>query len=220
MRVRDSGMPDVATWDGFFDPGAILDKLAFDDRADVVDFGCGYGTFTVAAAARTTGVVNAFDLDPEMVAATATRAASLGLMNVRAVRRDFDDAGTGLPDASVGYAMLFNVMHAEEPMPMLLEARRVLVPRGLLAVSLLAGALTVLPLAFAGSFTTFAVLATRASHEYGPAPEPLPDRRTGNVDLTVSSRTSMPSRAGSRRRCRRPPSSRGPAPDFSQASPR
>ena len=134
MRVRDSGMPDVATWDGFFDPGAILDKLAFDDRADVVDFGCGYGTFTVAAAARTTGVVNAFDLDPEMVAATATRAASLGLTNVRAVRRDFDDEGTGLPDASVGYAMLFNVMHAEEPMPMLLEARRVLVPRGLLAV--------------------------------------------------------------------------------------
>ena len=134
MRVRDSGMPDVATWDGFFDPGAILDKLAFDDRADVADFGCGYGTFTVAAAARTTGVVNAIDLDPEMVAATAARAASLGLVNVRAIQRDFDADGTGLPDASVGYAMLFNVLHAEKPMPMLREARRVLAPRGLLAV--------------------------------------------------------------------------------------
>jgi SAM-dependent methyltransferase len=134
MRVRDSGMPDVVTWDGFFDPRAILDKLAFDDRADVVDFGCGYGTFTVAAAARTTGVVTAVDLDPEMVAATAARAASLGLANVRAIQRDFDTAGTGLPDASVGYAMLFNVLHAEEPMPMLREAHRVLAPRGLLAV--------------------------------------------------------------------------------------
>ena len=134
MRVRDSGMPDVVTWDRFFDPGAILDKLAFDDRADVVDFGCGYGTFTVAAAARTTGVVAAIDLDPGMVAATAARAASLGLANVRAIQRDFDAEGTGLPDASVGYAMLFNVLHAEEPMPMLREARRVLAPRGLLAV--------------------------------------------------------------------------------------
>ena len=34
----------------------------------------------------------------------------------------------------------------------------------------------------------------------------------GTWTLTVSSRTSMPSRAGSRRRCRRPPWSRGPAP--------
>ena len=30
--------------------------------------------------------------------------------------------------------MLFNVMHAADPMPMLLEAHRVLAPRGLLAV--------------------------------------------------------------------------------------
>ena len=65
-----------------------------------------------------------------MVAATAARAASLGLANVRAIQRDFDAEGTGLPDASVGYAMLFNVLHAEEPMPMLREASRVLAPRG------------------------------------------------------------------------------------------
>ena len=134
MKVRDSGMPEVATWDGYFDPASILRKLAFDGSADVVDFGCGYGTFTVAAARLTTGVVHGIDLDPAMVAATAARAAALGLGNLRLVQRDFDAQGTALADASVGYAMLFNVLHAVDPMPMLREAARILQPGGKLAV--------------------------------------------------------------------------------------
>jgi len=134
MKVRDSGMPEVATWDGFFDPVSILRKLAFDRQADVVDFGCGYGTFSVAAARMTTGLVHAIDLDAAMVAATSARASALGLGNVKAVQRDFDAGGTGLPDASVGYAMLFNVLHAEDPMPMMREACRVLKPGGKFAV--------------------------------------------------------------------------------------
>jgi SAM-dependent methyltransferase len=135
MKVRDSGMPEAATWESFFDPRAILGKLAFDDpRADVVDFGCGHGTFAVAAARMTAGRVHALDLDPAMVAATAARAATLGLANLRAIERDFIDDGTGLPDASVGYAMLFNLLHAEDPMRLVLEARRVLRPGGRLAI--------------------------------------------------------------------------------------
>ena len=134
MKVRDSGMPDVATWEGFFDPVAVLGALAFDPGADVVDFGCGYGTFTVAAARLTSGIVYAVDVDPAMVAATSAGAAALGLVNVRVVKRDFDAAGVGLADASVGYAMLFNVLHAADPMPMIREACRVLRPGGKLAV--------------------------------------------------------------------------------------
>ena len=54
MKVRDSGMPDEATWERFFDARQILTELAFTDpKADVVDFGCGYGTFTAAAARLT-----------------------------------------------------------------------------------------------------------------------------------------------------------------------
>ena len=134
MKVRDSGMPAAATWDRFFDPGFILGQLAFDIRADVVDFGCGYGTFTVAAAARTTGTVHAIDVEAEMVELTLARARKLGLANVRGERRDFDTEGTGLRDASVSYAMLFNVLHAADPMPMLREACRVVKPSGRLAV--------------------------------------------------------------------------------------
>ena len=39
--------------------------------------------------------------------------------------------GTGLADAAVGYAMLFNILHIEDPVGLLQEARRVLAPGGL-----------------------------------------------------------------------------------------
>ena len=71
MKVRDSGMPDEEMWATFFDAGRILTKLGFDDpKTDVVEFGCGYGTFTLAAAARTRGTVFALDIEPAMIAAT------------------------------------------------------------------------------------------------------------------------------------------------------
>ncbi len=90
MKVRDSGMPDEKMWEGFFDACGILAQLDFTDhRADVVDFGCGYGTFTIAVARGTVGTVHALDFEPAMVKATATRAELFGLANVRVVRRDF-----------------------------------------------------------------------------------------------------------------------------------
>lgn len=135
MKVRDSGMPDEKLWESFFDARHILSVLAFDDpRSDVVDFGCGYGTFTIAAARLTTGTVHALDIEPEMVSATAAKARSFGLTNVRTVQRDFVADGTGLPDASVGYAMLFNILHAEDPLRLLREVHRVLRPGGRVGV--------------------------------------------------------------------------------------
>ena len=47
MKVRDSGMPVETDWEGFFDPRQVLAKLDFNEfETDVVDFGCGYGTFS------------------------------------------------------------------------------------------------------------------------------------------------------------------------------
>jgi SAM-dependent methyltransferase len=135
MKVRDSGMPDEAMWAQFFDARSILTTLDFSTtNADVVDFGCGYGTFTVAAARITSGTVYALDIDAEMIAATAAKAASFGLDNVRTIARDFVAEGTGLPNASADYAMLFNILHAEQPVELLREALRVLRPGGKAAV--------------------------------------------------------------------------------------
>jgi SAM-dependent methyltransferase len=82
----------------------------------------------------TSGLVYAIDIEAAMVEATRVKAAAAGLRNVRPICRDFVEAGTGLPDSSVGYAMLFNILHCERPGVLLREARRVLRPQGVLAL--------------------------------------------------------------------------------------
>jgi SAM-dependent methyltransferase len=135
IKVRDSGMSDEAAWEQFFDTMQILAELDFNDfQADVAEFGCGYGTFSVAAAQLTSGTVYALDSDAQMIKSTAARAVALGRTNVKPVERDFVGEGTGLPDTSVDYAMLFNILHAEDPVGLLREAWRVLRPSGKVAV--------------------------------------------------------------------------------------
>lgn len=131
MKIRDSGMPEESTWATFFDAHGVLTQLGCDDpTGDIVDLGCGYGTFTLAAAARTRGTVFAFDIEPGMIGATQRKAQAHNLRNVRVLWRDFVADGTGLPDNSAAYAMLFNLLHAEAPVALLREAFRVLHPGG------------------------------------------------------------------------------------------
>lgn len=134
MKTRESGMPEESLWATFFTPEEVLHKLGLPSSGDVVDFGCGYGTFTVPAAKVTSGTVHALDIDPEMAAIINQKAEAAGLGNVRTYVRDFVADGTGLPDASVQYVMLFNILHAECPDALLREAYRVLAPGGKLGM--------------------------------------------------------------------------------------
>jgi ubiquinone/menaquinone biosynthesis C-methylase UbiE len=135
MKTRESGMPDESMWSGFFSPEQTLTKLGLTDSCgDVVDFGCGYGTFTIPAARMVCGTAHALDIDTEMVAATRRKAEEAGLSNIRVERRDFAADGTGLADASVDYAMLFNIVHCEQPELLLREARCILSTGGRLGI--------------------------------------------------------------------------------------
>ncbi|MHC4769576.1 MAG: class I SAM-dependent methyltransferase [Planctomycetota bacterium] len=135
MKIRDSGMPNEQTWGGFFDPPQVLDKLGLTSRiGDVVEFGCGYGIFTIPAARIVSGVVHALDIEPEMIETTRARAAEAGLANVAPACRDFLADGTGLPDAGADYAMVFNIMHLKDPQDLLREAWRSLRPGGFLGL--------------------------------------------------------------------------------------
>jgi ubiquinone/menaquinone biosynthesis C-methylase UbiE len=124
-------MPAEAYWNSFFDAECTLSRLDCDGPSgDVVDFGCGYGLFTEVAARKTEGTVYALDIDPQMIEATCLRVTTAGLPNVHIERRDFLADGCGRPDWSVRYAMLFNILHVEEPVVLLREAYRVLAPGG------------------------------------------------------------------------------------------
>lgn len=128
-------MPAREVWEAFFDAGAILDRLGVDaDVRDLVEFGCGYGTFTVAAAKRVSGRVFSNDIEPGMLAHATEKSVNEGVRNIHFELRDFMADGTGLADASMDYALLFNILHVDEPKNLLTEAHRTLVPGGRLGV--------------------------------------------------------------------------------------
>jgi len=136
MKGRESGMPDEVQWSSFFDARKAIEILlgAEGVDGDLVEFGCGYGTFTFVAASRTRGTVTALDIDPYLVALTQSQADKLLLPNVRAQVRDFVAQGTGLETGTQSHAMIFNLLHLEQPVALLLEARRVLRPEGRVSV--------------------------------------------------------------------------------------
>ncbi len=96
-------MPEEESWSSFFDPACILSTLECDEQCiDVVEFGCGYGLFTDAAARIVPGCVYALDIEQEMIEATEQRMRHTGLANIFTERRDFVTDGCGRANASVG----------------------------------------------------------------------------------------------------------------------
>ena len=135
MKLRDSAMPEEAYWETLLRPDEALDQLGVTEiGGNAVEFGCGYGTFTLPLAARVAGTLWTFDIEPTMAARTGERALAAGLGNVRTEVRDLFAAGTGLPDASVDLVVIFNLLHCEEPARLLAEAHRLLALNGVLAV--------------------------------------------------------------------------------------
>lgn len=136
MKGRESGMPEESWWATFFEVAGALDALLGKDlfKGDVVEFGCGYGTFTLPAAQRTMGIVTALDLEPDMVAVVRRKAAELQLKNIQSVQRDFVADGTGLVTGSQSHAMIYNLLHLDDPVELLVEAHRVLRPGGAVSI--------------------------------------------------------------------------------------
>ncbi len=129
-------MPAAEEWETFFDPAATVKSLGCGELpGDCVEFGCGYGTFTLAAAPRVPGTLFAQDIDCGMVEATSARVRHAGLSNVIVEQRDLTVEGCGRPDNSVSFVMLFNLLHIENPVDLLREAHRVLRSGGTVGVT-------------------------------------------------------------------------------------
>ncbi len=135
MKVRESGMPPSAVWDSYFEPDLVLGKLGLTPVChDVVEFGCGYGTFTIPAARRISGTVHTIEIDAAMTDIAAARATASGADNIQFVARDFVKDGTGLLTGSMDFAMVFNILHHDEPVSLMREAYRNLKEGGLVGI--------------------------------------------------------------------------------------
>lgn len=135
MKVADSGMPEEQYWNSLFDIPLIIDWLQLPNvPGPIVEIGCGYGTFTVPVAQSAPASVWAFDIEKEMIERAERNSTRVGCKNVVFVQRDVADLGTGLPDSSAGLVLLFNLLHFAERRVLLLEASRILVEGGDIAI--------------------------------------------------------------------------------------
>lgn len=128
-------MPEEAYWETLFDVPLILDRLGVDAQLrDVVELGCGYGTFTIPVAQRISGILTTLDIDARMVERTRERAESAPVSNVEYGVRDVFVEGLGVESGSKDACLLFNILHCEEPVRLLKEASRVIGPKGVVLV--------------------------------------------------------------------------------------
>jgi len=68
VKVRNSGMPEQECWESLFNVSLILDKMEiYQDINSIVEFGCGYGTFTLLSAERISGNIVAMDIEDQML---------------------------------------------------------------------------------------------------------------------------------------------------------
>jgi len=131
MKIRESGMPDEKLWNTFFDIDLIFSELQINSQlTNIVEIGCGYGTFTIPVSKIIKGKVYAFDLEQEMIALTNEKLVNQKITNIELIERDIIKNTTGLSENSIDYVMLFNILHHEKPSELLDETYRILKTNG------------------------------------------------------------------------------------------
>ena len=113
----------------------ILMEAGIRQGFNVLDYGCGPGSYTVIAAELVgiTGKVYALDIHPFAVKKVRNLASKKGLENIATI---LSDRETGLENGSVDVVLLYDVFHGlGDPKGVLQEIHRVLRPDGLLSFS-------------------------------------------------------------------------------------
>lgn len=125
FRVRDAVWP----------PDTVLRELGVSPGHAVLDFGCGPGGYSLAAArlAGSSGRVFAVDINPWAVRRLQNIARRLGFGNIVTI---VGDSPAGLPCRAVDLALMHDVLHElDDPAAVISGIERVLRPEGVLAVS-------------------------------------------------------------------------------------
>jgi ubiquinone/menaquinone biosynthesis C-methylase UbiE len=113
----------------------ILKEVGIKPGLQVLDYGCGPGSYITAAAELVgkSGKIYALDIHPLAIQKVQSIASKKSLTNVETI---CSDCKTGLPDNSVDVVLLYDTFHTlGDPNGVLEELHRVLKPRGTLSFS-------------------------------------------------------------------------------------
>jgi ubiquinone/menaquinone biosynthesis C-methylase UbiE len=125
FKLRDALLPRTT----------ILQEFDLKPGMRVLDFGCGPGSYSLAAAEQVgqNGKVYALDRQPLALQYVRNGALKRGLTNIETI---YSDGATHLLDQCIDLIFLFDIFHAlDHPEPILAEAQRILKPNGLLCVN-------------------------------------------------------------------------------------
>lgn len=126
-------MPDQPLWDSFFNIDLILSSLEINSEIhNILEIGCGYGTFTIPVSKKISGLIYAFDIDLKMI--DHVKLQIKDIENIKLYNRDIIKDKSGLKEKSVDYVLLFNILHNKNPEDLLNEAYRVLKPNGKIGI--------------------------------------------------------------------------------------
>ncbi len=111
-----------------------LKSFGLDEGMTVVDFGCGSGIYTIAAAkvVGNSGTVHAVDLHPTLLEMAEKRALGMGLTNIDTI---YSDLETGVDEDSVDIVIFYNVLTSTRSVrELLFEANRIIKEDGTLLI--------------------------------------------------------------------------------------
>ena len=121
--------------DFFQHPADILKETGIKSGFHVLDYGCGPGSFTIAAAylVSVSGKVYAVDILPVAIQKVKNEASQKKLTNIETI---LTDCASGLPDESIDLALLYDILHdLDNPPAILTELHRILKQDGILSIS-------------------------------------------------------------------------------------
>jgi ubiquinone/menaquinone biosynthesis C-methylase UbiE len=111
-----------------------LERAGIKEGQTILDFGCGPGHYSIAAAKMVgaKGKVYALDIHPLAVQSVEKKAGKEGLTNITTILSDRD---TRLPDESVDIALAYDMIHmVKDKQSLIKELHRVLKQNGILSV--------------------------------------------------------------------------------------
>ncbi|MFX1236227.1 MAG: class I SAM-dependent methyltransferase [Promethearchaeota archaeon] len=116
------------------DPVKKINKAGVTKQQRVLDYGCGPGAYTIAAArvVGESGKIFAADIHPLAIKKVLKKAAKYRLDNIETIKTSCD---TGLADESIDLIMCFDMFHSvKNQIDLLKEFHRVLKPNSILSM--------------------------------------------------------------------------------------